>query len=67
MSDLYNNTKKNPKTPPILYVMVFVCLYFFYQAYSRFSIPDYFTGGFFLVVGIVLSVVSYITYKNNKG
>ena len=59
-------SKENTKIPPAIYVMIPVSLYFFYQGYSRLSINDYFTGGFFLVAATVLLVSTYSVYKQHK-
>ena len=67
MSKPENTLDKKGKIPPIVYVMIPVSLYFFYQAYSLLSISNYFTGGFFLVVGIILAISTYTVYKEHKG
>lgn len=58
-------SKDNKKLPLVEIVIGVISLYFFYQAYSLYSIEKYFLAGFFFLVSIVLIVTAYFNYKNN--
>ena len=58
-------SKENKKLPLVEIVIGLISIYFFYQAYSLFSVDKYFIAGFFFLVSIVLMFVAYFNYKNN--
>lgn len=64
MDNLEN--KKNKKTPPEVYVVIPMGVYFLYQAYNRFIVEEYMFGGFFVLVSTVLLITAYLVYKKSK-
>ena len=62
-----DNTPKENKKPPLMLIVVgLISAYFLYQAYSRFSVNEYLSAGFFCLVSLVLLGSAYFNYKNTE-
>jgi len=66
MSNIENNSKEKSKFPLPVLIIALVSMYFLYQAYGRFIVAEYASGGFFVFVSGVLLFSAYSTYKKSK-
>ena len=66
MSELDKKNKEKSSFPAYEAIIGLASLYLLYQGYSQLSVAKYFTGGFFLVVGVILLIAAYVNYKNGN-